>query len=403
LLALPIESNELIRRIRATEPGDRMPLAGSPLSKDEVDLLVRWIASGAQWPAEEPVTSAEQHIDPWYVRAAVWAIDVYESPDGRRFLPCGYALVAVLFLGLWQLHARSRLKTAAVRSRLWNRLLVASSSLTVSIYLNLLLVIALWAGWRYVQKLDGQRRDLQTQVLRLAPASETGIDLKHRIRPQHPPRLAGEYYRGNDERSPALFNGGFYRTCTFRVELRNAAGERLQWGDPWPESAFVHFEIIQAPFTTKVLFDPEAMQRGGLWEADPQIPELVGDERMVNLSPLPGRDDAWQADYPLPLGAGDSSRGSVYVYREFPRIGKTGSTDAHYVIGYDLHNDDDRIGTESEIWMESLYNVSKIDYPAEGKLMPVEWFSSLPIPEIVGGNTSDPVLLGIPEHERRLK
>jgi YHS domain-containing protein len=38
-------------------------------------------------------------------------------------------------------------------------------------------------------------------------------------KPPVPKRLKATFYRGNDERSPRLFNGGHYRTCTFQVAL----------------------------------------------------------------------------------------------------------------------------------------------------------------------------------------
>ena len=45
------ESSELIRRITANDVSERMPPkdSGKKLSKNEIELLRRWIAEGAEW------------------------------------------------------------------------------------------------------------------------------------------------------------------------------------------------------------------------------------------------------------------------------------------------------------------------------------------------------------------
>jgi len=43
------EHSELIRRLTAEDPEERMPYDASPLSKDEIKLLTRWINQGAKW------------------------------------------------------------------------------------------------------------------------------------------------------------------------------------------------------------------------------------------------------------------------------------------------------------------------------------------------------------------
>ena len=41
--------SELIRRIKEHDPEFRMPFERSPLSKEEIDLLTRWVNQGAKW------------------------------------------------------------------------------------------------------------------------------------------------------------------------------------------------------------------------------------------------------------------------------------------------------------------------------------------------------------------
>ena len=45
------EKSELLRRVRSTEPNEQMPPKGDRLTATQVDLLERWIAEGAEWPA----------------------------------------------------------------------------------------------------------------------------------------------------------------------------------------------------------------------------------------------------------------------------------------------------------------------------------------------------------------
>ncbi|MCU0448536.1 MAG: DUF1553 domain-containing protein [Bernardetiaceae bacterium] len=56
-------ASEMMRRIKAHDPEERMPLDKPPLSQEEIDLLARWIDQGAEWdrhwaynaPTEPPV------------------------------------------------------------------------------------------------------------------------------------------------------------------------------------------------------------------------------------------------------------------------------------------------------------------------------------------------------------
>lgn len=42
--------SELLRRVTTNDRDERMPPEGSPLTNAEIDLLRRWIDSGANWP-----------------------------------------------------------------------------------------------------------------------------------------------------------------------------------------------------------------------------------------------------------------------------------------------------------------------------------------------------------------
>jgi hypothetical protein len=71
----------------------------------------------------------------------------------------------------------------------------------------------------------------------------------------------------------------------------------------------------------------------------------------------------------------------------------------HFGIKYRLKIVAGRISPESELWMGSMYHLAgRVIVPAAGTVLVDRWFDFRPIPEIEGSNTSDPKLLGIPEH-----
>lgn len=43
------DDSALVVRVESTDPGERMPPTGKPLSKEEITLLKKWIADGAEW------------------------------------------------------------------------------------------------------------------------------------------------------------------------------------------------------------------------------------------------------------------------------------------------------------------------------------------------------------------
>ncbi|MFM7070709.1 MAG: DUF1553 domain-containing protein [Planctomycetota bacterium] len=58
---------ELLRRVASQAKADRMPPKGEALSAAEIELLRRWIASGAEWPESsmKPSTDRDPRLDHW--------------------------------------------------------------------------------------------------------------------------------------------------------------------------------------------------------------------------------------------------------------------------------------------------------------------------------------------------
>lgn len=72
--------SELLERVRSLDPETRMPPkeAGEPLTKNQVDDLARWIAMGAPWPKETPLS--KQKEDLWREHWAFQSVRTIDPP-----------------------------------------------------------------------------------------------------------------------------------------------------------------------------------------------------------------------------------------------------------------------------------------------------------------------------------
>ena len=214
----------------------------------------------------------------------------------------------------------------------------------------------------------------------------------------HPPRLGGVYYRGNDERDPRLFNGGFYRTAQLEVWLTDADGRQLKWGDAPTGELFIDFVIKRAPNTTGELFRDQVMAVVGLTD-DVQISndadhrKTLGDViPMETIEP----EQIWRCRFPVgSLQESKKTTGKLFV------VQNTSRPNAHYAIEFEIEVEPaGAITADSQVWMGSLYNLNgRVFVPyKDHKILLDRWFDFRPIPEIEGQQTDDPALLGIPEH-----
>lgn len=67
------EGSELIRRLTASDPEERMPYHESPLAKEEVELLRRWVEEGASWGDNWSYTPIRE-IPPPTIRGWLWGL-----------------------------------------------------------------------------------------------------------------------------------------------------------------------------------------------------------------------------------------------------------------------------------------------------------------------------------------
>jgi YHS domain-containing protein len=207
-----------------------------------------------------------------------------------------------------------------------------------------------------------------------------------------PRGLTNTYYRGNDERSPKLFNGGNYRTATFTVSVRTADGREVRPGDYLAGQALrLRLDIVRAPKTTPHFFTPDRMARVYLHSA------LTGTEPTPVPLTTTRPEQEWAVE--VPVGGAVPAAGYFRQPGLWCLALKPGAAPEiiHYYVRCVLHFQDGVVLPESCVWMVPVYESPILHGPrADG-----EWFSDRPIPEITGENTTDPDLLGIPKAERK--
>ena len=69
-----------------------------------------------------------------------------------------------------------------------------------------------------------------------------------------------------------------------------------------------------------------------------------------------------------------------------------------YGIVYGLRIRERILQENSEMWLGPILVPGNFQYPIEGRITLAEWLDTNPIPEITSDNSTDPKLLGIPEH-----
>jgi hypothetical protein len=399
VLGTSTADSELIQRIISDEDGYRMPKEGSPLSQNQIEILTKWIDGGSDWPAG--TVAPGKDVKQKHGSFIDWLADQYLLIEQPRFryaaiviaawLAMLVAMLAYRFLA-WRTVKNAKAAGESVADRTVHP--------TMTTFATIATVFALMAviGYQYgqIETLTDEgtaSTALSFSLTNSLNESESSSARPEVPKPMHLPRLGGIYYRGNDERSPELFNGGFYRTAELLVRLVDRNGAPIEFGDAVsPNELSIEFKATRAAGATQQLFSPRTM-RTAFVSSKFVSSETESDRRM-----LESQDDgeSWTVSYPLGLNASTDEQftGTLYVY-----YGPFERNRIHYAISYSLNIEDGRVANDSEIWMGSAYNLAgRVIYPRGDQIALDRWFDFRPIPEIEGKNSENPKLLGLPEH-----
>lgn len=224
------------------------------------------------------------------------AVEWARSPGGR--VVCVFVIASLLF-GAWRKLQQRRAKRN-------------QEPLTVRPVMAEMLVFGLLAtvihlGWNNSQL---ETEVIKQRVLRVVHHS-TYHDHGYPPQPPRPSaenRLAARFYRGNDERSEFLYNGGNYQTATFDIAIQREDGSQVQFGDDVSgQELFVSYSITRPKQSPDRLYATKIMDRIYLTK---EYGELMGYDRPVrDFLPIKRLDDFhWNARYSL--GVVSTSQGS---------------------------------------------------------------------------------------------
>ncbi len=399
LISQPSEESELLRRVLSDDPAIAMPKEGGKLAAEQVEILRNWVEAGAPWPDLEPPSGLSEFRERY-------GLDLQKRLSVVGGEPKVYVLflitLVMLFMerirrvpldGHWSLGWRRRV---ANRCRQWH------ASRTWLLILGLLSCDVVQFSMRQSALLARQEIELYKRSVGATPLTGSLSGLRPTpLSPRNAPPFGGTYFRGNDERNEKLFNGGYYRTATMRLALHDDADKPVELGQLLGGSTlFVRLEIERAAKATPSLFTEQTMSQVLLTRrASDQKDPFPADVpvRLEVLTP----EERWVAKYQIGEFEGQPEtalNGIVYVYANGQLGGESVVGTIHFGIVYALRIREHIVKNNSELWMGPVVVPGNFQYPDPQKISLPEWFDTNPIPEITGEPSTDPKLLGIPEH-----
>ena len=215
---------------------------------------------------------------------------------------------------------------------------------------------------------------------------------------KQPASLKKVYYRGNDERNPALFNGGNYRTAEFIIDLCNKSNEPINYDSLVDyKNVYLRVQILKSPNTSEHFWEHDKMQniyatsssKKFHWKKDKVI-----DAVYLNKT----EEDKWSFMYPLEkFSIGESSKvikGIIYLCEK--RVSTSNEVVGgrfHYAFQFDLKLFSNQFDKTSDLWMGPLYRKRSLriwEIPEQ------EWLSNEQIPiNTQKKKVKDPILIGI--------
>lgn len=391
----PTDDSELLRRVTSDDPTVVMPKEGGRLSEQEIDVLRRWVQARTPWPEKTPPSGRDEFL-------ARYGDDLWKRLGVFGAEPKVWLLLLFsLFVGFAE-----RLRRVPDDSSCWARVRRWCPRVSAAGFLVVLFSVLLWDVVEFSMRLSAKLAITAQQLAEAGapgntrPTALTGTQPKP-LRPRGATRLGGTYYRGNDERSDKLFNGGYYRTATMRLSLIDEHDQPLKLGQPVTGSQlFVRLEIERAMRSTPSLFTDQLMQGVLLTRRTMDHKEPLADDEPAPMEVLK-TGDLWAAKYRLGEFTGQSDialNGTIYIYTSAARSGEAVQGTQQYGIVYALRIRERTLQENSELWLGPILVPGNFQYPTEGRITLDEWLDTNPIPEITRDNTTDPKLLGIPEH-----
>lgn len=424
ILSSELSDSELYLRITSLSDGYRMPKKGDPLPQQDVDKIAKWMhqiagsfeSRSVAATVGNPSNQDEDNL------ASISKKDVAAGksvePVSRSFVPSstyapfdsvsqsqGITLVVttavICLLFCWLFYRITAGRPGGRRITSNTERASAYWSMVIGAFSGLILIGIGFLYWR-CGVLAKENASLRSRVEllkpKMAPLVEVGPgSLPMPPHPLHPPRLGGQYYRGNDERDDSLYNNGFYRTATIGLHLVDAEGKRLQWGDKVGDDLSVEIVIERAPKATRELFSARVLSQTSLEHYSQSSP---GVQQKLKFEVVE-EEDEWSVQIPLPprtVGATQESKGMIYLmYGMQP--GEKSLPRPHFAVRYDLRITDSKIATDSVLWMGSMYTLNnRVLVPDEKEILLDRWFDWRPIPVIEGEGATDASLLGTDEH-----
>jgi len=403
LVGSATENSELLRRVTSNDPTIIMPKEGGKLSEPEIATLRRWVELGTPWPDLVPPSGA---------RELAWR---YGMDLEHRLSVVGREIkIYLLLLFAVVMGAADRIRRVSPDNARWSRgprhrIWRLSQHASATWFLVALLAAALWDLVEFAMRQSAQLATVEEKwhatsgTVDQRPTSLIG-SAPFPLRPRNVPLLGGTYYRGNDERNEKLFNGGYYRTATLRLSLIDEQDRQLELGQSLSGSRlFIRLEIERASRATPSLFTNEMMAQVLLTRrtAEQKTP-LPSDEPTKLQTLKPG--DRWAAKYRLGDYDGQADvalNGVVYVDTNASQSAEAVNGTMHLGIVYALRIRDRVLQDNSELWLGPILLPSNFQYSDPRKITLSEWLDTNPIPEITGENSTDPALLGIPEHLKK--
>ncbi len=394
------DKSELLRRVISEDPAIRMPKEGGRLKDSEVAKLRHWVKAGSPWPELTPPSGSHE-------LAVRYGEDLWSrlSVVGREikvYLLLAFAICMGIAERIRRIPADNLRWAGGVRRWLWR----FSQHASASWFFVALLSVMFWDLIEFAMRQSASVATLERRAVSVSETTDWRPKMLHGSAPfplrlRGPHALGGTYYRGNDERNESLFNGGNYRTATIKLSLVDEQDNALQRDQAVSGSSlFIRLEIERASRATPSLFTDALMKEVLLTRRTNDQKAPLPTDEPTSLSTLES-GERWSAKYRLGDYSGQQEAaldGIVYVYTNAKHTETVVSGTIHYGIVYSLRIRDRTLQQNSELWLGPVLVPGNFQFTNPNSITLPEWIDTNPIPEITGDNSTDPTLLGIPEH-----